>query len=104
MKAFLRLPDVEALVEVVEMAELRLLSRPLSFASIERRLFSGEFGWLERTLSEPFASKLSLCGRPAGEAESPFFVHACREGMGGLLARFATSLNGRLRPFWARLL
>lgn len=55
---------VDAFVDVVEMAEFRLESRSHSLVICEMRLFSGELGRsLLRTVSVPFGSSDSLCGK-----------------------------------------
>ena len=54
-------------VEVVDIAELRLDSRSVSLVIWEIRLCSGELTGSLRTAREPFAVKDSLCGRESGE-------------------------------------
>jgi hypothetical protein len=54
-------------VEVVDTAELRLDSRPVSLVIWAIRLCPGELTGSLRTASEPFAANDSSCGRGAGE-------------------------------------
>lgn len=86
----------EAFVEVVEMAESRLVSRPSSLATLETRLLAGELGVLPRTASEPLGSSDSLCGRCCGEVEIVRAALGCRVCTGGVLPLFRISLKGCL--------
>lgn len=68
------------------MAELRLGSCSTSPAIWERRLCSGELGWLLRTASEPLGSNDSLCGKGCGEEDATLPVRTFLLRNGGVLA------------------
>lgn len=86
---------LDAVVEVAEMAELRLESRASSLAMRERCLFFGDIGYsLLRTVRLPLGSKDSLWGRL--EEVSPLTYLPLRCEGGGLLMRFLSSSKGRL--------
>jgi hypothetical protein len=68
----------EAVVDAVEIAELRLESRSLSPVIWRMRLCSGELVCSSRTVREPFAVNDSLCGKLLGEVVCAF---ACLNGI-----------------------
>ncbi len=92
MYVFRRLPD--ALVEVVEMAELRLEAPSCSLTIWESRLCPGDAGLPSRTLREPLGSSDSLWGRLCGAIDADFPFFSCRFWTGGVFARFFTSVSG----------
>ena len=87
---------LDAVVDVVEMAELRLESRP-SLVIWEIRLCCGDSGRsLLRTARVPLGSRDSLCGRLGFEdwLLACLVVCWCRWETGGVFVPFLSSLRG----------
>lgn len=84
----------EAVVEAVEIAELRLESRSLSPAIWEIRLCSGELVCPSRTVSEPLAMRDSLCGKAMGEVAGCLVCLKGRRVRGEEFAPLASTLRG----------
>jgi hypothetical protein len=84
----------EAVVDAVEIAELRFESHSLSPVISRIRLCSGELACPSRTVREPFAVNDSLCGKLLGEVVGAF---ACLNGTrvcGDELAPLGSTFSG----------
>lgn len=84
----------EAVVDAVEIAELRFESCSLSPVIWEMRLCSGELACPSRIVREPLAVNDSLCGKALGEVAGAL---ACLKGTrdsGDEFAPLASRLNG----------
>lgn len=92
MYAFRLRPD--AVVEAVEIAELRFESRSLSPAIWEMRLCSGELLCPSRTVSEPFATRDSLCGKVMGDVAGCLLCLNGRRVKGEEFAPLVSTLRG----------
>ena len=92
MYAFRFRPD--AVVEAVEIAELRFESRSLSPAIWEMRLCSGELVCPSRTVREPLAISDSLCGKAIGEVAGCLLCLKGSRVRGEEFAPLANTLRG----------
>ena len=88
---FFCLPD--ALVEVVDIAELRLEWTSGSAGTAERRLFSGDSEPL-RILRVPFGTSDSLCGSEGPEDEEAMLAFTCLDVEEPMFALSVASLSG----------